>query len=101
MKFLLCDKWNSVIVLCAFLQDSMPVNCHFHALHMIFNIDDDSVSFTNLNTWSGNHTINCENTTFDAISEHALAMTPYGVGCIWCTDLTGTVMNRTKEKRME
>lgn len=42
------NEWYTIIVLCSSLEDTVPVDGHFHAFHMIFNINDYFVVFTNL-----------------------------------------------------
>lgn len=68
LNWTLRHEWHAIIILSSFLQDSMPMNCHFHALHMILNVDNNSIILADLNTWPGNHTIGCENTALNAIS---------------------------------
>jgi hypothetical protein len=63
----LCDEWYTIVVLSSLLQDSMPVNGNFHTFHVVFNVNDDAIALADLNTWPWNHTIDCENTTFDTI----------------------------------
>lgn len=96
LDWTLCDEWHTVVVLCSLLQDSVPMNCDFHALHVVFNVDDDAIILANLNAWPWNHTVDCENTTFDAIGQHALAMAPHGIRGIWSADLTGAVIGKKR-----
>lgn len=62
------DEWDTVVVLCTLLQDSVPVNGDFHTLHVVFNVDDDAIVLANLNTWPWNHTVDGKNTAFNTVS---------------------------------
>lgn len=64
---------------------------NFHTFHMILHIDNDAIIFTDLNAWPWNHAIGGQDTTFNTIGKHALAMTPNGIRSIWCAHLTGAV----------
>lgn len=86
-------KWDTIVVLCSTLPDSVPVNGQLHTFHVVFDIDHNSVVFTNLNTWSGNHTIDGQDTSLDTIGQNALTVAPYGVRGIRGTYLTGRSQN--------
>lgn len=88
LNWTLCYKWYTVIVLWSTLMNTMPMDCYFHTFHMVFHINDNFIIFTDLYTWSGYHSVDCQNTTFNAIGKHTLTVTPYGIRCIWCTYLT-------------
>lgn len=87
LNWALSDERHTVIVLRASLPDSMPVNGDFHTFHMIFNIDYHLVVFANLYTGSWQHTIGSQDTSFDTIGQHALAVTPHDIGSIRSTYL--------------
>lgn len=63
----LCYKWHAIVVLCSPLPDSVPMDRNFHALHVVFNVDNNSIVLADLNTWPWNHSIGGQNTTFDTI----------------------------------
>jgi hypothetical protein len=90
LNWTLCDEWDAVVILSAALPNAVPMDCVFHAFHVILNIDDDTIVFTYLNTWPWNHTICRQNSSLDAISQHALTVTPYGICGVWCAHLACT-----------
>lgn len=46
--------------------------------------------FIYLNTRTRKHPVDSDDTSFNTIGEHALAVAPYRVGCIGRTDLTSS-----------
>lgn len=85
------DERNTIVVLGSALMNSVPVNSHFHALHMVLDVDYHLIVFAHLNTGSRNHSVCGQHTSFDTVSQHTLTMAPDGVGGIRSTHLTGTV----------
>lgn len=84
-------EWHAIVVLSATLPNAVPVKCNFHALHVILNVDDDSVILADLNARPRNHSISRQYSALNAIGEHALAMTPHGIRSVWCAHLAGAV----------
>lgn len=87
----LCDERDTIVVLRSTLPDAMPVDGHLHALHVVLHVDDNLVVLAHLDTRSGNHPICRENSTFNAIGQNALTVTPHSIRRIGCAHLAGTV----------
>lgn len=87
----LSHKRHSVVILRASLKDAVPMDRHFHALHVVFDVDDDSIVLAHLDTGSGDHSVGSQDSAFDSVSQDALAMAPHGVGCIWGANLASSV----------
>lgn len=85
------NERHTIVVLRAALVNSMPVNGHFHALHMVLHVDHHLIVFAHLNTGSGNHAVCGQHTSFNTVGQHALAMAPDGIGGVRCAHLAGTV----------
>lgn len=64
----LCDEWYAIVVLGVPLPDTVPMEGHFHTLHVILNIDNNLIILAHLYTGAGNHTIDCQDTALNAIS---------------------------------
>lgn len=64
---------------------------------MILDVDNDSIVLADLNARPWNHSIGRQNTTFNTIREHALAMTPHRVCGIWGAHLAGTVKGQDEK----
>lgn len=64
---------------------------HFHALHVVLDVDDDSVVLADLDAGAGYHSVGRQNTALDSVGQNALAMTPHGVGCIGGANLASAV----------
>lgn len=60
-------KRHAIVVLGTSLPNTVPMNRNLHAFHVIFNIDNDSIIFADLNAWPWNHTIGRQNTAFNTI----------------------------------
>lgn len=84
------DEGDSVVVLGSTLPDSVPVKSGLHALHVVLDVDDNLVVLADLNTGTGDHSVGGEHSTLDTIGQHALAVTPHGVGGVGGTNLAGT-----------
>lgn len=80
----------TVVILGSSLPDSVPMDGDFHTFHVIFYIDYHFVVFAHLYARSGQHTIGGQNSSFDSISQHALTVTPYYIGSVWCAHLTSS-----------
>jgi hypothetical protein len=93
----LSDEGHTVIILSAALPDTVPVNRHLHTFHMILDIDHDTIVLADLNARPWDHTVRGQDATFDAIGENALAVTPYGVGCVWRAHLTSSVKGKESQ----
>lgn len=89
-------KRYAVVILWVTLMDAVPMDRYLHAFHVIFHIDDDLIIFAHLDARSGYHSIGGQNTTFHAIGQHTLAMTPYGVGSVWRTHLACAAKKEVK-----
>lgn len=70
------------------------MNGQLHTFHVVLDIDHNSIVLAYLNTRPGDHTVDGQDTSLDTIGQHALTVTPYGVGGIRGTHLTGTVSKR-------
>lgn len=84
------DEWHTIVILGASLPNTVPVDGDFHALHMILDVDDHLVILADLDTGTGDHAVGGQDTSFHAIGQNALAVTPNGVGGIRCAHLAGT-----------
>lgn len=63
----LCYKWHAIIVLCSPLKDSVPMDCNFHALHVVFNVDNNTIVLADLDAWPRNHSVGGQNSTLNTI----------------------------------
>lgn len=45
-----------------------------------------------LYTWTGQHTIHSQHSSFDTIGQYALTMAPQSIGGVWCADLTSSIL---------
>lgn len=86
----------SVRVLGASLPDSVPMNRYSLSLHFVLDVDDHLVAFADLNAWSWNHSVGCQNSTFNSVGQNALTVTPNGIGGIRCANLTGPAEEKTQ-----
>lgn len=91
LNWTLRNKRYSIVVLGSSLPDSVPMDSRLHALHMVLHIDNHLVVFAHLNTGSRDHPVRRQDTTFHAIGQHALTVTPHGVGGVRGAHLAGTV----------
>lgn len=75
----------------------MPMKRNFHAFHVILDIDNNTIVFADLDTWPGDHSIGGQDTAFNTVSQHALAMTPNGIRSIWGANLTSAVNGKDED----
>lgn len=64
---------------------------HFHALHVVLDVDDDAIVLADLDAGPGDHSVGCQDSALDSVGQDALAMTPHGVGCIGGANLASAV----------
>lgn len=91
LNWALRHERHAIVVLGSSLQDAVPVERHLHALHMVLDVDDDAIVLAHLDARAGDHSVGGEDAALDAIGEHALAVTPHGVGGIRRAHLAGAV----------
>lgn len=91
LNWTLSDERHSVVVLRSSLPDAVPVNGDFHAFHVVLDVDDDAIVLADLDARPWNHSVGGQDSTFDTIGQHALTMTPNGVGGIWRAHLASAV----------
>jgi hypothetical protein len=63
----LSDEWHAIVVLCSSLPDAVPVDCDFHAFHVVFDIDDDSIVLADLDARPGDHSVGGQDASLDTI----------------------------------
>lgn len=91
LDWALSHKRHSVVILRASLENSVPMERHFHALHVVLDVDDDSVVLADLDAGPGDHSVGRQDSALDSVGQDALAMTPHGVGCIGGANLASAV----------
>ena len=94
----LSDIRYTVVVLITLLEDSVPMDGSLHSLHVIFNVDDNFVTFAYLYTRSWYHPVSCKNSTLNTVSQYTLAVTRDRVCWIRSANLAGPVKNKVSCK---
>jgi hypothetical protein len=65
-------EWHAVVVLCASLVDTVPMDGQLNALHAVVHIDDHSVALANLvcKTWELHldHELKCQKSCSEKMS---------------------------------
>lgn len=81
---------DTIVVLRSALPDSVPMQSGLHALHVVLDVNHHLVVLADLDTGTGDHPVGGQHTSLDTVGQHALAMTPHGVGGIRGAHLAGT-----------
>ena len=63
----LSDEWHTIVVLRSSLPDTVPVNCDFHALHVVLDIDDDAIVLADLDARPWNHSVGGQDASLDTV----------------------------------